>query len=41
MKNITGWLVIGFVFGAGFHFADQLIWYIFDIMKILINHPLG
>ena len=38
---IKNWLLTGFIFGLGFHFADQLMWYIFDIFKILIGHPLG
>lgn len=40
-KQIKEWVFIGLAFGLGFNFADQLIWYFFDILKMSIGHPLG
>jgi len=40
-KIITEWLVIGFAFGLGFNFADQIIWFSFDILKMSLGYPLG
>jgi len=34
-------VIIGFLFGLGHHFADQLMWMIFDAFKTKHGIPLG
>ena len=34
-------IIVGFLVGIGFNFADQLIWLLFDLLKESHNIPLG
>lgn len=34
-------IIAGFLFGIGFHVADQIIWFICDLIKERFNIPLG
>jgi len=34
------WVSAGLLFGLGFSFADQLMWYFFDIIKMFFDYSL-
>ena len=41
-QGIIGVIIfVGFIFGLGFHIADQLVWLVFDALKSIIGVPLG